>query len=101
MVDLTIAGVVAAIVFGLVPALRWALSTPPSTPREIAAYILTTAVGVVYLLLVTAVNPLAPDGSGALAYLGAGTIGTYLVDGAGKVGSVLPHAPSTGGSGPS
>lgn len=95
MADISAIAVVAGIILGLIPSLRWALSTPLSSPREIAGYILLTAAGVIYLL-VMGINPLAPDGTGVLAYIGAGGVGTLLIDAAARTSASLPStSPST------
>ncbi len=99
MADTTLIGIVLAIVFGEGPVLFYALSAPTSTPREVAALIVATALGVAYLFL-QGVSVLDPNGVGIIAYLGASTVGIALVSGGAKIGSLLPHAPATGGSGP-
>lgn len=90
MADVTVVSVAAALVFGLLPSLRWALSEPKSSPREIAAYVVVVLGGVGYLL-VQGMNALDPTGVGVLAYLGAGGVGTLLVDGAKAAGAALPQ----------
>lgn len=99
MADVTLVAILVAIAVGEVPTVLYALATPLSTPRELVALVLTTALGVIFLI-VQGVSPLDPSGVGLIAYLGASTLGIGLVSGATKISTMLPHAPATGGSGP-
>ena len=54
MVDLSVAsaaGIVLAFIVGEAPVLYYALQTPTSSPREILAYVVITALGVGHLLV--------------------------------------------------
>ncbi len=73
MVDLSassIFGVVLAIFLGEGLVVLYARQMPQGTPREVAAYALVAAAGVVYLL-VQAINVFDPTGVGVIACLGA------------------------------
>lgn len=63
---------------------------PKSTLPEVAADTLVAAIGVVYLL-VGAVNGFGPMGVGAIVYPGASEAGTFVVNGAGRISSLLLH----------
>jgi hypothetical protein len=86
---ITIASVIAGLIFGLLPALYFALKVP-HTPQEIGLLVLVTMIGVAYLL-VTNVNPLNPDGTGAIAYFGAGALGMMLIGGGVTVLKAVTH----------
>ena len=87
-------GIVLAFVLGEGPIVYYALQTPQSTPREVAAYALVAAIGVVYLL-VQSINVFDPTGVGVVAYLGASQAGVLVVNAAGKISQLLPHTPSS------
>jgi len=95
MAEITLIMIVAGLLFGLIPALRWALSAPISSPREVAGYVLVAILGVAYLLIV-GIDPLASDGTGAIAYLGAGALGVLLLDGGAMLSRALPGGEATG-----
>lgn len=92
MADITAVSVLVGFVLAFLPALRWALAEPKSTPRVIVGYLIVTTVGTIYLLII-GVNAIDPTGGAALAYLGAGATGTLLLDGAARVSRSLPAGP--------
>jgi len=86
---ITFASIIAGLIFGLLPALYFAIRVP-HTPQEVGLLILVTFIGVAYLL-VTNVNPLNPDGTGAIAYFGAGALGMMLIGGGVTVAKAVTH----------
>jgi hypothetical protein len=85
---LTAIDVIAGLAIALASALYWALSPPPSTPKETVTYVLLAVLGAIYLL-VTGMNPLATDGTGFIAFLGAGALGFMLVGTVHKISLAL------------
>ena len=94
----SVVAVLVGFVIAFIPTLRWALAEPVSAPRVIAGYVVVTTVGVIYLL-VTGVNPLSPDGTGIIAYLGSGALGPILLDSAAKAAGAIPGGGGTPPSG--
>lgn len=93
LIAFTLVEAIVGVIIALSAALYWGLSSPVSTPREIAAYVLVTLIGAVYLL-VTGISPLDPAGTGIIAFLGAGALGYMLIAGVQKLGQAFPHAPA-------
>lgn len=91
---LTLVQIAAGIVLALIPTLRWALSAPQSTPRELTGYVVLALVGAIALIS-EMVNPLSGSLADIAAYLGAGALGTMLIDAGSRAASMLE-----GGSAP-
>ncbi len=76
-------GVVLAFALGEDPIVYYVLMTPQSTPRDVVAYALVAATGVVYLP-VQSVNAFDPTGVGVIVCLGASQAGILVVNAAGR-----------------
>ena len=90
MADLTPVQILVAVVLGLLPTVRWIVSTPVSTPREAVGFIVVALTGVLFLIT-QGTNPLTE--TGFLAYLGASAGGLLLFEAAQKAYGAMAPAP--------